>query len=169
MMADCAVTRSDETVAQFLALNDFAITNGAVSRNFPVRCSTNECLIGEFEGNGVLVSTPTGCTAYSLAAGGPLVDPELDSLLLTPICPHTIGNRSIVLPGDTVISLTVLDDHESPVVLTVDGQTGTSLGSGETVVVSQAKYRARFVARSEEGFYSRVRRKFGWGTRYEAR
>lgn len=120
--------------------------------------------IGSFSGDGVILSTPTGSTAYSLSAGGPIIVPELNCFLVTPILPHTLALRPLLVPGDEEITVTALDRRE-PLLLTVDGQEGGTIGHGDRVVVRMADFRVPLVRLPGHSFFSTLRRKLSWAVR----
>ena len=118
----------------FLALNDVVITKGPFSRLIRLKTYANEAYVDTYPADGLIISTPTGSTAYSLSAGGPIINPNMNLLLLTPICPHTLQSRSIVLSKDDIIKVKLLAEHPE-VMLTVDGQQGYELLPGDQVIV----------------------------------
>ena len=120
--------------------------------------------IGSFSGDGVILSTPTGSTAYSLSAGGPVIVPELNCFLVTPILPHTLALRPLVVPGDEEITVTTLDRRE-PLFLTVDGQVGGPLEDGDRVVVRMGPSKVPLVRLPEHSFFATLRRKLSWAAR----
>jgi NAD+ kinase len=116
-----------------------------------------------YRADGLIISTPTGSTAYSLSAGGPILFPTMDALVLTPICSHTLTNRPIVLPGEQRIEVTLLTDQD--VMLTLDGQIGLALREHDTVEVGRAAARIRLVRFPQKHFFSVLRAKLKWGER----
>jgi NAD+ kinase len=116
-----------------------------------------------YRADGLIISTPTGSTAYSLSAHGPILFPTMDAIVLTPICSHTLTNRPIVLPGSVRIEVTLLTDQE--VMLTIDGQVGFHLREGDTVAVQPAASRIRLVRFPHKDFFSVLRTKLKWGER----
>lgn len=149
----------------FVALNDVVLHKAGVARvvrlSIWVGDDARRDEVGSFSGDGVIVATPTGSTAYSLSAGGPIIDPALDCLVVTPICPHTLAVRPLVLPADEPIRIQAHDRKEE-LVLTVDGQAGMSLSSGDTVVVRQSRVRIPLVRFPGQTFFSTLRRKLSW-------
>lgn len=120
--------------------------------------------IGSFSGDGVILSTPTGSTAYSLSAGGPIIVPELNCFLVTPIMPHTLALRPLLVPGGEEIAVTSLDRRE-PLLLTVDGQEGGTVRHGDRVVVRMGTFRVPLVRLSGHSFFATLRRKLSWAVR----
>ena len=118
-----------------------------------------------YHADGLIVATPTGSTAYSLSAGGPLLLPTVEAILLTPISPHALAQRPLVLPGSCEVEMTVLDSRGGEVHLTVDGQVGRELEEGDRVAVTQAAHPARLLVPPERNRFDVMRRKLGWGKR----
>jgi NAD+ kinase len=114
--------------------------------------------VDTYPADGLIISTPTGSTAYSLSAGGPIIRPDMNLLLLTPICPHTLHSRSIILSQDDVIKVTVLADHPE-VMLTVDGQEGYKLLPKDTVIVNKSSFSTRLIRIKKRSFYDLLRKK----------
>ncbi len=144
------------------ALNDVVVHKGGFARVLRMRILVNDELLGAFAADGVVFSTPTGSTAYSLSANGPIVVPSFDSIIATPVAPHTLALRPTILPPDAVIRLEVEDAPEE-VLVTADGQVGTSLGAGQGLVIRRAAAPTLLVALEGNSFFSRLRRKLGWG------
>lgn len=144
------------------ALNDLVIHKGGFARVLRMRIFADDELIGAFAADGVVVATPTGSTAYSLSAGGPLVVPTFESLIVTPVAAHTLAIRPMILPPDCVLRIEV-DDAPDEVLVTADGQIGTSLASGQTLTVRRSADPVQLVRFKGNTFFSRLRRKLGWG------
>jgi NAD+ kinase len=164
MMLEAKVVRKGKADQRFLALNDIVVGKGAFSRLFRLKTSISGDPISYFPADGMIVATPTGSTGYSLSAGGPVVDPQVRVIILTPICAHTLSARTLVLPADRVIEMTLPDMRGEEVNLTADGQEGFALHAGDRVEVREAPFSARVVALEDAGFYARLRGKLGWGT-----
>lgn len=144
------------------ALNDVVVHKGGFARVLRMRTFVDDELIGAFAADGVVLATPTGSTAYSLSANGPIVVPTFDSILVTPVAPHTLALRPTILPPEAVIRLEVEDAAEE-VLVTADGQVGTSLGPGQSLIVRRAASPTLLVRFDGNSFFSRLRRKLGWG------
>lgn len=142
-----------EAPLRFLALNDAVISKGALSRIIDLSITCNGRPSGRYRADGVIISTPTGSTAYSLSAGGPVIDPHLESIEVTPICPHSLTSRSVLFSADTVIGLHPerLDDREA--YLTVDGQEAVKLGGNAEVFLSKAEEKVHFIRLKNDSFY----------------
>lgn len=163
MMLSARVLRRGQVLAEHLALNDAVITKSAMSRIISLSVSVAGRHATAYRADGLIISTPTGSTAYSLSAGGPILLPTMDAIVLTPICSHTLTNRPIVLPGHEQVAVTLRSDQE--VMLTVDGQVGVQLGEHDTVEVRAAAARVRLVRLPDAGFFSVLRAKLKWGER----
>lgn len=161
----CAtVLRKGEKVIENTVLNDVVITKSVLARIIHLRSSINGAYVSTYRGDGVIISTPTGSTAYSLAAGGPIVHPSMDSILITPICPHTLTNRPLLIPDQARVEFT-LESVESDVRLTLDGQVGCALYPFDQVVVTKAKSQALFIRSPFKDYFEILRTKFKWGER----
>ena len=163
MMLAARVHRSGAAGREFLALNDVVIMKSAMSRIIDLSVAVDGQLATAYRADGLIISTPTGSTAYSLSAGGPILFPTMDALVLTPIASHTLTNRPIVLPGTQRIEVTLLTNQE--VMLTVDGQVGFGLRERDSVEVAQATSRIRLVRFAHKHFFSVLRTKLKWGER----
>lgn len=146
-------------------LNEAVIAKGALSRLMRLKIFADGEPIAAFPADGLIVSTPTGSTAYSLSAGGPVVNPKLAVLIVTPICPHTLFARPIVIPDSEEIKVQIRSlDPEQEVMLTVDGQVGRSLSPRAEVLIGRAPYDALFVRFHPRSFYRKLRAKLRWGS-----
>jgi len=147
---------------EWQALNDIVMHKGGFARMLSVRVAVDGETLGDYNSDGIVVASPTGSTAYSLSAGGPLVTPSLDSIILTPISAHALAIRPIVLPPNVTVTLQSLDGPDE-VLITVDGQAGTRLASGDTLTVHRAPRPVRIVRFPGNSFFDRLRVKLGWG------
>ncbi|MEK0430724.1 MAG: hypothetical protein RL139_528 [Gemmatimonadota bacterium] len=150
------------TGVQLRALNDIVVHKGGFARVLRLRVFADDELVGAFAADGVVIATPTGSTAYSLSANGPVVVPSLDTILVTPVAPHTLALRPTILPADTVLRIEV-EDAPDEVLVTSDGQVGTSLGAGQHLEVRRSEAPVRLVQFDGHSFFTRLRRKLGWG------
>jgi NAD+ kinase len=146
-----------------LALNDIVITRGALPRMIELDVSVGGQLVSHVKADGLIVATATGSTAYNLSAGGPILHPAVDALVLTPIAPHTLTNRPLVLPAGTVITLRPRLEVQSDVVLTFDGQYGIPLGPADVVDVTRAARVLKLVRVSTRTHFDMLREKLKWG------
>ena len=155
------VRAGGETVA-YRALNDVVITKSALARIIDLRIEVDEQLVARYRSDGLILSTPTGSTAYNLSAGGPIAFPLLPIVLVTPICPHTLTHRPLVVPQSSLIVVT-LETPREEVFLTVDGQEGMALESGDQVRVTPSEKAVQLVRISGRSFYDGLRSKLRWG------
>jgi NAD+ kinase len=144
------------------AVNDAVLTQRALARLLDLEARLDGALIATYKADGLIVSSPTGSTAYTLAAGGPILTPDVQAMVLTPICPHTLTHRPLVFPPDA--RLEIRNASEGSVTLTIDGQWGHELASGASIEVRRAAQPLR-VYRSPRGFFGILREKFSWGER----
>lgn len=154
--------RDGKVVFESQAVNDVVVQKGARSRLPELDLSVNEHDVARIRADGIILATPTGSTAYSLAAGGSIAHPSLSVILVTPICPHSLTNRPIILPGSANIQVN-LPRFEDEVLVTVDGQVSELLRSGDVVRVSQARQTVKFVLSKEKGYFDILRTKLNWG------
>lgn len=164
MMLEAKVVREGRVVQQQNALNDAVITKTALARMLEFDVLINGAPVTRYRADGLIVATPTGSTAYSLAAGGPIVDPHLDALLVTPICPHMLTNRPLVIPDTARIEIDVAATEE-PVYLTLDGQVGFRLDLHDRVSVTQSPNRVLLVQPRRKTYFDVLRSKLRWGER----
>jgi NAD+ kinase len=163
MMLAARLVRGGQALSEHIALNDVVITKSAMSRIIDLSVSVDGRHATSYRADGLIVSTPTGSTAYNLSVGGPILFPTLDAVVLTPIAPHTLSNRPIVLPGAQRLEVTLRG--ESEVMLTMDGQVGVHLREGDVVQVEKASARIRLLRFSQKDFFSVLRTKLKWGER----
>jgi NAD+ kinase len=148
---------------EFHALNDVVVNKAALARVISVDAFFNESFIANFVADGIIVSTPTGSTAYSLSAGGPIVHPALESILITPICPHTLTNRPLIIPAESEIRFSLRSGKD--VMLTIDGQVGVSYLEGDEVVCTRSPFKVELVRPSDRVFFDVLREKLKWAKR----
>ena len=161
MMLDASVLREGRQVYSNIALNDAVISKGSIARVVRLDIFTEEGRLTRVGGDGIIVSTPTGSTGYSMAAGGPIVEPTAKNLLLTPICPHSTRSSSYVLSPDHVITVEAADANRKFVYLSVDGGKAFSLKNGDQVRVSTSKYTTKLVRLSKKSFCEILDKKMG--------
>jgi len=149
---------------RFYALNDVVLSKGGLSRMLHVETRVGNELLAVYPADGIIISTPTGSTAYSLSAGGPIVEPSLELIILTPICPHTLSARPLVLNPNEEICLKLRPPLPGSAFLTVDGQEGIPIEE-EEIRVKRAPFSAKFVLASDYSFYRKVRSLLRWGAR----
>ncbi|MDR3677920.1 MAG: NAD(+)/NADH kinase [Acidobacteriota bacterium] len=156
--------RADEILTPFLALNDVVLNKGAIARIFDFELRVDGDLVSTYKSDGLIVSTPTGSTAYSLAAGGPIVTPSVEAFLVTPICAHTLTHRPLVLPNTVKIEVTVKSLREAAY-LTVDGQVGIAAHSEDVVRMRKADSHVELVRPPSRPYFEILRQKLKWGER----
>ncbi len=144
----------------FYALNDAVVSKGALSRIIDIGISCDGRHVGSYRADGVIVSTPTGSTAYSLSAGGPVIDPVLESIGVTPICPHSLISRTVLFAPETVITLQPQKLADKDAYLTVDGQDAIKLENFQNIYISKAKYKAKLIKIKDISFYEVLYNKF---------
>ena len=157
------VIRSGQTAAARLALNDVVITRGALSRMIEIDVAVDGQAVSHVKADGLIVATATGSTAYNLSAGGPILHPGVDAMVLTPIAPHTLSNRPLVLPATASVTLRPFVDALSDVVLTFDGQYGVPISAGDVVDVARAPRVLRLVRITPRTHFDMLREKLKWG------
>jgi NAD+ kinase len=148
--------------ARWRALNDVVLHKGGFARVVTLEVRANDETVAHYSGDGVVLATPTGSTAYNLSAGGPVVFPTLETILLTPVSAHTLALRALVLPPTAEITLRV-DDGPEELLVTVDGQVGATFSRGETLVVRRSAHPVPIVRFPENSFFATMREKLQWG------
>ncbi|HVR72146.1 MAG TPA: NAD(+)/NADH kinase [Vicinamibacteria bacterium] len=162
-MLRATVAREDEPEVQGDVLNDVVITKAALSRIIELEVTVDGLFMSSFRADGLIVSSPTGSTAYNLAAGGPIVHPALPAVVLTPICPHMLSNRPLVVGDESVIEVRLRAAREGEVHITFDGQRGFPLASTDTVTITRSPRSLRLVKAPERDYFEVLRTKLKWG------
>jgi NAD+ kinase len=157
-----AESAQGEAQSRWRALNDIVMHKGGFARMLTVQITVDDAMLGAYAADGIVVSSPTGSTAYSLSAGGPLVVPSVDSIILTPISPHALAIRPLVLPANAQITLEALEGPDE-VLVTVDGQVGARFAPGDKLRVRRAEHPVRIVRFPGTTFFELLRVKLGWG------
>jgi NAD+ kinase len=165
IMLRAVVERDGRETASHLVLNDVVINKGALARIVDLKTTVNSLDLATFKADGLIISTPTGSTGYSLSAGGPIVNPSMNCIVITPICPHTLTNRPIVIDDGSVVDITVSSLDDEDIYLTLDGQVGLELRSGDRITVCRAHHTARLVMSDERDYFAVLRTKLKWGER----
>jgi NAD+ kinase len=166
MMLTCSVERRGKEVKKFTALNDVVIGKGAFARIISLATYVNNNYVITYSVDGLIVSTSTGSTAYSLSAGGPIVKPSINSMILTPICPHTLSARPFIISEDDQVKIT-LEVNEEKVMVTIDGQEGFALKPNDEVIIKKSDHKARLITFKEKSFYAILREKLRWSGQIE--
>ena len=161
-LAEVEVVRGDRPLQVYRALNDAVLAKRAEARIIELDLTVDGRAVTRYRADGLILSTPTGSTAYSLSAGGPILDPELPVTVISPICPHTLSLRPIVVPDRSEIEVALVTPREQ-VYLTVDGQEGGDLEHGDRVRFRRSGVSARLVRTTERGFFDTLRAKLHWG------
>lgn len=159
MMLDCAIIKNEEVTAEFMALNDIVVSGDGYSKMIRVSASVNGTSIGKYSADGLITATAVGSTAYSLSAGGAVMHPQIDAMIITPICPHTLKARSTVIPGDDMIEITQEDGVQTSVVVMADGRRKHVLSPDETVRITKSGYRTRLINANGRNFFDVLREK----------
>jgi NAD+ kinase len=154
MMLHADLKREGETIRSFESLNDVVVSRGCMARVIRVDTYIDGQFLTTYTADGVIVATPTGSTAYSLAVGGPIIDPRLSNILLTPIAPHLTVATALVLPGEARVEMEVNAEYEA--VLTVDGQVDVALQDADVVMVGASQHTCRFVRMGERSYFYRT-------------
>lgn len=154
--------RGGERLVTGRVLNDVVINKSALARIIDIEVKLNGLFVNTFRADGLIVATPTGSTAYNLSAGGPIIYPSMNAVVLTPICPFTLSNRPIVVPDDARIDLTLENENEG-VVLSLDGQTGYTMKAGDEVVIRKSKTTFNLVQPENRNYFDVLRDKLKWG------
>jgi NAD+ kinase len=159
-----SLIRTDEVITTFLALNDAVLNKGAISRILDFELHVDGQFVSSYKSDGLIVSTPTGSTAYSLAAGGPITVPTVQAFVVTPICAHTLTHRPLVLPDTASIEIAVTT-HREAAYLTVDGQVGIATHSEDRVRLKKADSYVELIQSPTKDYYKILRQKLKWGER----
>jgi NAD+ kinase len=163
-MLRAELCRSGATRASYDALNDIVVTKGEIARMGDFAVELDGKLVARFRADGVIVSTPTGSTAYNLAANGPILTPNVDAMVVSPICPHLLTLRPIVMRGDSTLSVRV-EGIPNVALLTVDGQRAFELELGDEIRCHRSPYKVNLIRLNEGGFFEALRTKLSWGER----
>lgn len=156
------IIRQDKVISENIFFNDAVVTKNDIARMFSLSVSSNEEHIYNLSGDGIIVSSPTGSTAYSLAAGGPIVNPKVEALIITPISPHGLTQRPLVLQDNSLIKLKPIPPFQS-VILTLDGQVAIQLDQSDTVIIKKSNHSVNFIKNPEKSYYRTLKEKFGYG------
>lgn len=164
-MIQASVYKGGRKIDDYIVLNDLVINNGPVSRVVDLSIYIDNSRVTTLKADGIILSTPTGSTAYSLSAGGPIVYPTLPVILITPICPHLLTNRPLVIPSNSEIKVKVLTDTQNTY-LTADGQIGVTINVGDEVILRRAESTVKLVKSPFRDYFSILKTKLMWGERY---
>lgn len=159
MMLEASVMSGGKVVARDVALNDIVISRGAISRILHLKMYINDIFADSFPGDGLIVSSPTGSTAYSLSAGGPIVEPDINLIIMTPICPHILYSRSFITTGSRIVRVDVDENYHDTAMVTVDGQKGYEVRSGDSIEIKKASQSVELVRINPRNFFHVLRSK----------
>lgn len=167
VMLRAVVMRNNEPVSTYYSLNDVVVSKGPLARMVALHTFVGGKFIVTYAADGIIISSPTGSTAYSLSAGGPVVHPDVSVIIITPICPHTLNVRSLVVPDNERIQIAGQSREGEPeLMLTLDGQHGEHLGVADVVEVTKAEFTAKLVQFEPQSFYEKLQTRLRWGERY---
>lgn len=164
LMLDARIHRDGREIEMHTVLNDVVINKGALARIVDMETFIDHVYVTTYKADGLIVSTPTGSTAYSLSAGGPIVYPTLDVVVITPICPHMLANRPLVVSKGSLIEITLPSVSEDAF-LTLDGQVGVPLMRGDTIEISESVHKTRLLIPCDKDYFKVLRTKLKWGER----
>ena len=162
LMLQTHVHRHGETVARGIVLNDVVISKGTLARMIELRISIQGQFVTNLRADGLIIGTPTGSTAYSLSAGGPIINPAVQALILTPISPHTLTHRPLIVPENVEVEVT-LTSRDDGAMATLDGQVGIAITQGDTAVIQSTDRRTKLIRFPESHYYEVLREKLKWG------
>jgi NAD+ kinase len=162
LMLEVTVERNRRFVSEHVCLNDAVVSASGTAKVIYLRLKSGSTHLGKYRSDGLIVATPTGSTAYSVSAGGPILDPEMKALIINPICPFTLSNRPIVVPGQEAVVVEIEEEQRSAVLLTLDGQVTEALEPGDRVYIKQAAFEAKLIASDRNAFYQALRTKLSW-------
>jgi len=162
VMLSIELWRGPELVTKNRVLNDVVMNKSALARIIEIETHLNEQFVNSFRADGLIVSTPTGSTAYNLSAGGPVIYPSMNAIVITPICPFTLSNRPIVVADDSVIEVRLMTENQD-VALTLDGQVGFPLQAGDRVVIRKSRTTFNLVQPANRNYFDVLRDKLKWG------
>jgi NAD+ kinase len=162
MMLTAGIIRRGNKVSEYNVLNDAVISKGAIARMVSLEVSVGDDYLTSIRADGLILATPTGSTAYSLSAGGPIIHPALQCFVVTPICPHTLSNRPIAIPDSAIVRVKLVSRSEG-VSLSLDGQVVSPLRLNDIVEVKKARYRVRLIKHPTKDYYEILRTKLKWG------
>jgi NAD+ kinase len=162
LMLRVELWRGEELVSQNRVLNDVVVNKSALARIIEIEAYLNDQFVNSFRADGLIVATPTGSTAYNLSAGGPIIYPSMNAMVITPICPFTLSNRPIVVPDDSMIEIRLITEKEE-VALTLDGQVGFSLQARDRILIRKSNTAFNLVQPPNRNYFEVLRNKLKWG------
>lgn len=166
MMLRAVLQRAGDVIDEHVALNDAVVNRGTFARIIRIQVTIESELVLDYSGDGIVVATPTGSTGYSLSAGGPIISPRVSSLVLTPICPHALASRSVIVDPADEVTVRVTASHPD-IMMTIDGQVGIDVASGDEIKLTRAAAGVRLIRFGPDRFYRELRERLGQGTAYD--
>ncbi|MCU1274809.1 MAG: kinase [Bryobacterales bacterium] len=163
-LLEAELLRGDQQIGRYDALNDVVVTKSSIARMIDLDTHVDQMFVCRYKADGLIVATPTGSTAYSLSAGGPIIFPSVGAICLTPICPHMLTNRPVIVPDTSAIRITVQAEDQSAF-LTIDGQIGEPLLQGDQIVCRSSNYALMLIRPPRMLFFDVLRQKLKWGER----
>lgn len=162
LMLRVCIFRDEKLIAEYSALNDAVISSYGISKIIRLVVEVDETKLGKYRADGIIISTPTGSTAYSAAAGGPVIEPEMDAMLINPICPFSLSNRPLLISSDKRIRVSVESEQRANLILTIDGQSVFHLQASDNVFITRAREKAMIISSDKRNFYEILRKKLKW-------
>jgi len=163
IMLDVCISREGKTVSSYTVLNDVVINRVTLARMVTVTVNVDDVFVNEYTADGLVVSTPTGSTAYNLSAGGPIIHPSIGAIIISPICPHTLSNRPIVVPDGLKVELALNPALQGDALLTLDGQVGYQVNFRDRIIIKKSKEVTRIIQSPYKNYYQLLRGKLKWG------
>jgi len=163
LMLETRIIRGGGEICRFIVLNDVVINKGPLARIIDLDVYINDQFLTTFRSDGLIISTPTGSTAYNLSAGGPILYPTMTNFILTPICPFTLTNRPLILPDSDIISIKMREESEEQVSLTFDGQVGFDFKYGDNALIYKSKEKIELIKPPDQNYFEILRAKLRWG------
>ncbi len=167
MVLNVSLYRDGRRISYHNVLNDVVINKGAMARIIDLKTVIDDNLVNTFKSDGLIFSTPTGSTGYSLSAGGPIVYPTLNSITISPICPHTLSNRPLIVPPEVTIETTLISTDSDDIFLTLDGQTGFPIQPLDRIVITKSDHSIELITSPSKTYFEVLRNKLKWGERYQ--
>ena len=165
IMLEVALHRNGTDVEHFVACNDVAVRNKNTVRMLELNTWVDGVFLNTIHGDGLIISTPTGSTAYALASGGPLLEPTMEAILLVPICPHTLSQRPLVIDSKKVIEVSVTEKYHSDAVVAIDGQITRNLDTGTKIIIKRSPHKLKLIQTSEHDYFTTLRNKLMWSAK----
>ena len=162
MLLSASIKRKNKEIVKYEALNDAVVSGSGIAKLINLDISFNGISFGVFRADGVIVSTPTGSTAYSAASGGPILDPDVSAFVLTPISPFSLSNRPLVLPSSGQMKIKILPARVKDIIVSIDGQEMVSLQEDDEIIISESPNKVKMAGCSPDNFYKALRSKLGW-------